>query len=65
MASNYEVEARGIAYWKDTNRSVSFMGTTYQIQFAELGPELFEDERVKIQDDHTVELTVEDPNGLV
>jgi len=65
MASNWQVEARGLMFWKEISRSVDFEGTTYNPTFVELNPEIYEDDLVKEINDHTVELTVKDPNGLV
>jgi len=65
MASNWQVEARGLGFWKETSRTVSFDGTDYKITFAELRPETLENAKIEDVDDHTVRLSVEDPNGLV
>jgi hypothetical protein len=65
MASNWQVEARGLMYWSESFRKINFEGNTYNITFVELNPERYEKDLVKEIDDHTVELTVEDPNNLV
>jgi hypothetical protein len=65
MASNWEVEAKGLMFWRESSRSVDFEGVTYKTTFVELNPEPYEVELVKEIDDHTAEITVKDPNGLV
>lgn len=65
MASNWQIEARGVLYWAITTRTVDFEGTTYTVDFVELEPDLFANQKVRDVDDHTAEFTVEDPNGLV
>lgn len=65
MAGNWRIEARGLLFWSETTRTVDFDGDSYSVEFAELLPEQFSDDRVKSIDDHTAEITVEDPNGLV
>jgi hypothetical protein len=65
MADNWEIEARGIMFWRESSRTINFDGNKYKPEFVELNPEKYEDELVKEIDDHTVEITVKDPNGLV
>lgn len=65
MASNWELEAGGIMFWKEVTKTVTFEGTTYKTVFAELEPESYENNLVKRINDHTAEITVKDPNGLV
>lgn len=65
MASNWELEAKGLIFWRESSRSVEFEGTTYNPEFVDLNPESYEDDLVKEIDDHTAEITVKDPNGLV
>lgn len=65
MASNYEVEARGLLIWKVTSRTVTFLGEDYTVEFAELAPTTLAEDRVEAINDHTAELTVKDPRGLV
>jgi hypothetical protein len=65
MASNWQVEANGLMYWKERERTIKFDGNTYNIEFAELNPENYEKDLIKEIDSHTLELTVQDPNGLV
>lgn len=65
MADNYEIEARGFLFWSERTRSVRFRGQVYQVPFAELGPGELAESRTNVLNDHTVELTVSDPNGLI
>jgi len=65
MASNWQVDARGLMFWSESTRGLNFDGNTYNIDFLELRPERYEDDLVKEIDDHTIQLKIEDPNGLV
>jgi hypothetical protein len=65
MASNWQVEARGIIYWEESSRRINFDGNTYNPTFIELNPERYEKDLIKEVDDQTIKLTVQDPNGLV
>jgi hypothetical protein len=65
MSSNWQVDAKGILFWKESRRTVDFDGRSYNIEFVELRPDRYENDLVKELDDHTIKLTIEDPNGLV
>jgi len=52
-------------FWSESTRGLNFDGNTYNIDFLELRPERYEDDLVKEIDDHTIQLKIEDPNGLV
>lgn len=65
MASNYQVQAQGLGFWQESSQTVSFDGQEYTIAFVQLRPERLEELKVEVIDDHTAELTVQDPNGLV
>lgn len=65
MVSNWQVEARGLMFWKEISRSIDFGGATYNPEFVELNPENYEDDLVRVIDDHTIELTIKDPNAIV
>lgn len=65
MPPNYQVEAKGLVFINEKKETVRFDGISYDIEFVEFGPEGYEEKLVREIDDHTVELTVEDPNGLV
>lgn len=64
---NFKVETTGVAFW-DTSKSetVSFDGSSYTVDFAELEPERLQSSKVSIVNDHTVSLTIDsDPNNLL
>jgi hypothetical protein len=65
MPRNYFIEAKGLAFWKETERTITFNGEDHKVTFAQLRPERIENVRVRVIDDHTVELTISDPNNLV
>jgi len=64
MASNWQIEASGLMSWSERTRDVDFEGKTYNINFVNLSPENYEESLLRVIDDHTALITVDDPNNL-
>jgi hypothetical protein len=65
MASNWQVEARGLMSWSNNKKEVVIGGRIYSVELSALKPKEYEIERVEKVNDYSAKLTVRDPNNLV